>query len=179
LVSDNIRDDATQQQFGVDVGSVADQPDGFWNLLFESLFHLGHGVFEIVGDDVHVADIQAFLRALRVHLNDQSNAFIHGDCHWLGAAHTPQTSGEHKLAFKRGPALLVGERAKRFVGALQDALAADVNPGTGGHLTVHDQALGCQFVEVSLSCPVGHQVGVCDQHPGRVGVRAEDAHGLA
>ena len=73
----------------------------------------------------------------------------------------------------------MGERAKRFISALQDALRANIDPRAGGHLTVHDQALGCQFVEVLLGCPVGHQVRVGNQHPGRVGVRAEDAHGFA
>ncbi len=66
-----------------------------------------------------------------------------------------------------------------LVGALHDALAADVDPGAGGHLAVHHQALAVELVEVLPGRPVRHQVGVGDQHARRVGVGAEDADRLA
>ena len=66
-----------------------------------------------------------------------------------------------------------------LVGALDDALAADVDPRSGGHLAVHHQALALELVEVIPIGPMGHQVGVGDQHPRRVGVGPEDSDRLA
>ena len=66
-----------------------------------------------------------------------------------------------------------------LVGALHDALAADVDPRAGRHLAVHHQALAVELVEVLPRGPLGHQVGVGQQHARRVGVGAEHAHRLA
>ncbi len=66
-----------------------------------------------------------------------------------------------------------------FVSALHDALAADVDPAAGGHLAIHGQALGIQFVEVLPTGPVRHQVGVGDQHARGIAVGLEYADRLA
>ena len=66
-----------------------------------------------------------------------------------------------------------------FVGALNDALAADIDPRAGRHLAVHHQALAIEFVEMLPGRPVRHQVGVGDQHARRIGVGPEDADRLA
>ena len=66
-----------------------------------------------------------------------------------------------------------------FVGALNDALAADVDPRAGRHLAVHHEALAIELVEMLPGRPARHEVGVGDQHPRRIGVGAEHAHRLA
>ena len=66
-----------------------------------------------------------------------------------------------------------------LVGALHDALAADVDPRAGGHLAVHHQALAVELVEVLPRRPLRHQVRVGDQHARRIDVRAEHADRLA
>jgi len=68
---------------------------------------------------------------------------------------------------------------KGLIGALNDALGPDIDPRPRRHLAVHGQALAIEFVEMLPGRPVGHQVGVGDQHAGRVGVGFEDADGLA
>ncbi len=75
--------------------------------------------------------------------------------------------------------MLAADLHEGLVGALHDALAADVDPGAGGHLAVHHQALAIELVEVLPGRPVRHQVRVGDQHARRVGVGAEDADRLA
>ncbi len=55
-----------------------------------------------------------------------------------------------------------------LVGALHDALRADVDPGAGRHLAVHHQPLAIELVEVLPGRPVRHEVGVGDQHARRV-----------
>ena len=66
-----------------------------------------------------------------------------------------------------------------FVGALHDALAANVDPAASGHLAVHRQPFGIQLVEVFPGRPVRDQVGVSDQHARRVFMGFENAHRLA
>ena len=70
-------------------------------------------------------------------------------------------------------------RGERFVGALQDALRADVDPAAGRHLAVHRQAAVFEIAERVPGGPVRHEDGVGDQHARRVGVGAEDADRLA
>jgi len=111
LVGDNVGDDAAQLQLGVNISRVANQPDGFGHALVLRFFHHGHGFFQVIGDRVHIADLQTALGALAVDLHDQANTFVHGDSERLGAAHAAQAGGEHKLALQRGPAALMGKRA--------------------------------------------------------------------
>ena len=68
---------------------------------------------------------------------------------------------------------------ERLVGALHDALRADIDPGAGGHLAVHHEPLAIELVEAVPGRPVRHEVGVGDQDPRRVGVGAEHADRLA
>ena len=75
--------------------------------------------------------------------------------------------------------VLAADLDEGLVGALHDALAADIDPGAGGHLAVHHQALAIELVEMVPGRPVRHEVGVGDQHARRVGVGAEDADRLA
>ena len=66
-----------------------------------------------------------------------------------------------------------------LVGALDDALAADVDPRARRHLAVHHQALAVELVEVLPRRPLRHQVRVGDQDARRIDRRAEHADGLA
>ena len=66
-----------------------------------------------------------------------------------------------------------------LVGALNDALRADIDPGAGRHLAVHHQALLIELVELLPGRPVRHDIGVGDQNARRVLVCAEDADRLA
>ena len=75
--------------------------------------------------------------------------------------------------------VLAAHLDERLVGALHDALRADIDPGAGGHLAVHHEPLAIELVEVLPGRPVRHEVGVGDQHARRVGVGAEHADRLA
>ena len=71
--------------------------------------------------------------------------------------------------------LLRGDGGEGLVGALEDALGADVDPGTGGHLPVHGQAEGLQAAELLPVGPVADEVGVGDQDARRPLVGLHDA----
>ena len=98
---------------------------------------------------------------------------------WLGAAHAAKAGSQDPLAFQAAAIVLATGFDEGFVGALNDALAADVDPAAGGHLAIHGQALGIQFVEVLPARPVRHQVGVGDQYARGVAVGFEHANRLA
>ena len=75
--------------------------------------------------------------------------------------------------------MLAARFGKRLIGALHNALGADVNPRPGGHLAIHRQTLFIQFVEMVPSCPMRHQIGIGDQHARSIFVGAKYAHRFA
>ena len=77
------------------------------------------------------------------------------------------------------PNRLARDSRERLVRALQDPLGPDVDPRAGRHLAVHRQAESLEAAELLPGRPVGHQVGVGDQHPGRPLVGGHDADRLA
>jgi len=95
------------------------------------------------------------------------------------AAHAAQSSGENKLAAQAAPAVLLRQRSQRLISSLQDALRADVNPRASRHLAVHDETLFFPLVKVFLRGPGRDDVRIGEQDTRRVGVRLENADGLA
>ena len=68
---------------------------------------------------------------------------------------------------------------KGLVGALEDALGADVDPAPGCHLPEHRQAFGLEPPKLVPRRPARNEERVGDQDARRALVRAEDAHRLA
>ena len=68
---------------------------------------------------------------------------------------------------------------KRFEGASDDALRADIDPRASGHLAIHHQALPFELVEMFERRPASNKIAVRDQHARRIFVRTQDAHRLA
>ena len=97
----------------------------------------------------------------------------------LRAAHPAEARGEDPLARKVAAIMLAAHLDEGLVGALNDALGADVDPRPGGHLAVHHQALAIEFVEMVPGRPLRHEVRIGDQHARRVRVGAEHADRLA
>ncbi len=179
LVGDNVRGDAARDQLGKDVGGVGDEAhrEGFLGL--ERVIDQGHCLFEVVDHGIDIARGQAALRAGRIHLHHQGHALVHSHRQRLSSAHSSQASSEHELALQAGLKVLLRGRSEGLVGALEDALGADVDPASGGHLAVHHQTLGVELVKVLLCGPLAHQVRVGDEHARGVGIGAKDAHRLA
>ena len=75
--------------------------------------------------------------------------------------------------------MLVRGGSEGFKRPLQDALAADVDPGTRSHLAVHDQAEPFQAMKLVVVGPVAHQVRVRQQHTRGVGMSAENTDRFA
>jgi len=162
-----------------DLGGVAEQADrqrtpGGLGLVGEA-----DRLVEVGGLDVAVAVLDAAVDARLVALDAQRDALVHGDREGLGAAHAAKAGGEGDRAGEAAGEPLAGDGAERLVGALQDALGADVDPGAGRHLAVHHQALALELAEELPVRPVAHQVGVGDQDARGPLVGADDADRLA
>ena len=75
--------------------------------------------------------------------------------------------------------VLLARGDERLVGALHDALRADVDPRAGRHLAEHHQPMAVEFVEMLPGGPMRHEVRVGQQHARGVGVRWKHADRLA
>ena len=98
-----------------------------------------------------------------VHVDDQAGPLVHGHGQRLGAAHAAASGGQGQGAGEGPSEALGGHGGERLVGALDDALRADVDPGPGGHLPVHGQAEGLEPAELRPGGPVPDEVRVGDQ----------------
>ena len=136
-------------------------------------------VVHILGLLVEVAELDAAGDTRLVALDADDYAAVHRHGQRLGAAHATQAAGQRDRAFERTAEALGRDRRERLVGALQDALGADVDPGTGGHLAVHGQAELLQAAELLPGGPLRDQVGVGDEHARGPLVCSQDPDGLA
>ena len=133
----------------------------------------------VVGLLVEIAGAQAHLDAARLAFDGEHRGARHRRGQRLRAAHAAEAGGQDPLAREAAAIVPPAGLDEGLVGALHDALAADVDPGAGRHLAVHHQALAIELVEVVPGRPVRHEVGVGDQHARRIGMGAEHADRLA
>ncbi len=167
LVGDDVDRRAPAQQFGEDLGGVPGQADRERAAGVAGLGGQAQGVVQVVGGHVQVAAFQAAGDAGRVGLDAEGDAVVHGDGERLGAAHPAEPGGEGDRPGEAAVEPLAGDGAEGLEGALEDALAADVDPRTGRHLAVHDEPALLQAAELLPVGPVADQVRVGDEHARR------------
>ena len=95
------------------------------------------------------------------------------------AAHAAQSRRQNPAAREIAPVMLLAQFNERFVGALHDPLATDVDPGTRRHLTEHHQTFLVEFAKMLPVCAGRHKIRICNENPGCIGVRAKHARRLA
>ena len=179
LVGDDVDRDAAGEELGEHRRGVADEADAERRARLLRGEHAGDRVVEVVGHLVEVAVLDAALQARGIHVDDEHHALVHGDRERLRAAHAAAAAGERQRAGEGAVEPGAGDRAEGLVRALQDALRADVDPRSGGHLAVHGEAELLEPAELGPRRPVAHEVRVGDEHARRPLVGAEDADGLA
>src|SRR5579864_4334291 len=99
-----------------------------------------HGVVEIARDAIAITTLDAAPDALRIGFDAQKSRAIHGGGKWLRATHAAHAAGDDQPARQRSAKVPARSGSESFVRALQNALRADVDPASGGHLAVHDEA---------------------------------------
>ena len=128
---------------------------------------------------VEVAGFEPLINPPLFHFSYQGHAFVHGNGQGLGAAHSTKTSGNIQGAFEGTTKMFIGCGSIGLVGTLYNALRTDIDPGTGRHLSVHHQAFLFQFGKMFPVGPVGYQLRIADQYPGRVFMGFEYTHRFA
>ena len=113
-----------------------------------------------------------------IDINAKRNAVTHRDRQRLGATHTAETTGESDRPCERSAEPLLGKSNERLIGALEDALSPDVDPRPSRHLAVHHQPGVLELPEVLPRTPIGNEVAVGKQHPGRHLMGAESTYRL-
>ena len=166
-------------QFGQHLGGIAQQGDGNRFFFSRVLLDQFNGVVDVARLLVHVPGAQPEVDAGLLALDVQRDRPRQRGGQGLRTAHAAKAGGQDPLARKVIAVMLASGFDKGFEGALHNTLAADVDPAAGGHLAVHEQALAVELVEVLPVGPFGHQIGVGNEHAGRVGVGLEHAHRLA
>ncbi len=150
---------------------------GFFSLL--CLVDDRQRVVEVFRLHVDIAGLQPHLDAARLALDRQARSAGHRRRKRLRAAHAAEAGSQDPAAGQIAAIVLAAKLDERLVGALNDALAPDIDPRAGRHLAVHHQALLIERVEMVPVRPVRHQVRIGEQHTRRVGMGLEDADRLA
>src|SRR5439155_23551654 len=86
---------------------------------------------------VPIAGSEPFLDPGRIHLTSDEACAIHGRGQWLRAAHSTEPAADDEFTREISVEMFFPGCAKGFERALHNSLAADVNPGTGRHLSIH------------------------------------------
>ena len=179
LVGDDVGLEAEAPKLGQNVGGVGAEPDAQRPPLVLCRLSAAHRLLEVVGALVEVPGVEPALNPLRVHLDAQRGASVHCDRERLCASHPAEPGRYGHRPRQRALEAPTRDLREALVGPLQDPLAADVDPGAGGHLAVHRQPEVLQPAELVPVRPVRHQVGVGDEDARRPLVGAEHADRLA
>ena len=179
LVGDHVRAHAAPHQLGQYLGGIAAQRHRHGATRLGITRDAGQRVVHVGGLFVDITGAQAEVDAGLLAFDRQRAGAGQRRRQRLRAAHAAQARGQHPAAGELAVVMLAPRLDEGLVGALHDALAADVDPTAGGHLPIHGQAFGVEFVEMLPGGPMRHQVGICDQYARRVGVGLEHAYRLA
>ena len=179
LVGDDVGADAAPNELGEDVGGVAEEADGFRLAGPGPARDHRERLVEGVGAFVEVSGADAEVDGVGVAFDREAGGAGQDRGERLRAAHAAEAGGQDPAALEVAAVVLAAGLDEGLEGALHDALGADVDPGAGGHLAVHHQALAVELVEMRPGRPVRHEVGVGDQDARRVGMGPEDADRLA
>ena len=179
LVGDDVGPDAAAHELGQDFGGIAEERDRHGLALARRPCDDRERVVEVLRRDVDVAGAQPEIDRRGAAFDREARGAGHRRGERLRAAHAAEAGGENPSSPEIAAVVPAAHLDEGLVGALHDALRADVDPRARGHLAVHHEALAIELVEAVPGRPVRHEVGVGDQHPRRVGVGAEHADRLA
>src|SRR5205823_9525580 len=135
-------------ELGVHVSRVADDRDRTRLLLRAAGLDAAKRGVEIRGDLVEVAGVEPTLDARRIDLDAEEHAAGHGRGERLRAAHAAEATRQHEAPAEIAAKMSAPRGHERLERALHDALRADVDPRSRGHLSVHHQALALELAEV-------------------------------
>ena len=173
LVGDDIGDDAAPGDLGIDFGGIADKADGGGTLFGYGLFDHVERAIKVRGDGFEIADFLAFPRPLRVDIDAEDRPARHAPGQRLGAAHAAQPGGEDEPPGQIAAKAVFGDAHEDLIGALDDALAADILPRARRQPAPADQPLALQLVEHLRLGPLPHQIAIGHDDQRRPGMSSQ------
>src|SRR6202008_4256605 len=94
-----------------------------------------------------VTRLEPLLDAAILHLDRNAVRTRHHCRERLRATHPAQARGQDPATLQVAAIMLAAHFGECLVGALDDALRADVDPAAGSHLAVHHEPLAIELVE--------------------------------
>ena len=179
LVGQDVGLDAAAMKLRHDLGRVAQQADRFRLAGLRPAPDHGESLVEARRLLVEIAGAQAEIDAGLVAFDGEARGAGHHRSQRLRPAHAAEPRRQDPFSLEVAAIVLAPGLHEGLVGALHDALRADIDPRAGRHLAVHHQALAIERVEMVPVRPVRHEVGVGDQDARRVRMRPEHADRLA
>ena len=179
LIGHDVGLEALPEQLRQDLRGVRAQPDAERAALALRAHAALHRVGEVVRLLVEVARLDAAPDAVALDLHAEHHALVHRDRERLRSAHAAEAGRQRDRPRERPAEAAARDLGEALVGALHDALAADVDPGARRHLPVHRQPERLEPPELVPVRPLADEVGVRDQHARRPFVGAEHADRLA
>ena len=137
LVGDHVRPHAAPDELRKHIGGIAEQADRDRLAIAAGRLDDGERLVERIGAPVEIAGLQAHLDAARLTFHREHRGAREGRGKRLGAAHAAEAAGEDPAPCEIAAIMAAPDLDEGLVGALHDALAADVDPGAGRHLAVH------------------------------------------
>src|SRR5690606_1142899 len=134
--------------------------------------HRQRGV-QVGRDLLEIADLLAALRPLGIDLDAEDGGARHAAGERLRAAHAAEPGGEDEAPAEVAAEPLLGDAHEDLVGALDDALAADILPGAGGEPAPGDEALLLQLIEHFGPGPLPYDVAIGHDDQRRLGMRLQ------
>ena len=179
LVGKQIGDNAAAREFRDDVRAIAHQSHRHGMLLAHRILENADRFIQRIDADVAVACADAALDALRVNFDAEEGGAVQRGGQRLRSTHAAHAARHHQFAGQVAAEVLLRGGGEGFIGALENALRADVNPTPRRHLAVHHQAQALELAEFFPGGPVAHQIGVGNQHARSSFVRLENSHRLS
>ena len=158
---------------------VGHQADGQWPHVRLGLLGELQRFLDRVGDGIEVTGLDAPFDAARIGIRAYDHAAVHRDCEGLRTAHPAGAAGERDGPGKRAVEPGGGDGGEAFIGALEDALGADVDPRPRSHLAVHDEPELLVAAELLERGPLRDEVGVGEEDSRRPLVGLHHADRLA
>ena len=137
LIRQNIGNHSAFYDFRKDIGAIANQTDRKRLSIFARCFNQLERFIDRPRDLVAVTALQSLLDPRRIDVNTDKNGAVHGRGKRLRAAHSTEPAADDEFTREISIEMFLPRRAKGFECALHNSLAADVNPGTGRHLSIH------------------------------------------
>src|SRR5688500_20072495 len=102
---------------------------------------------------VDVTRAEPHVDARLLALDGETGRAGHDGGQRLRATHAAEARGQQPAAGETSAVVLASHLDEGLVRALHDALRADVDPGSGGHLAEHHEAALVELVEVLPGAP--------------------------